>query len=172
MLHLQILLLTAEQGIKLDELADTWYLSRAALQGTWRKCGAARPLRTSHRQQTQAGDADPGGETAIRACLTQLLYQELLHSNPLQSLLPNLCPSKTLEVVGNHIHEQLGRHQLRLADESLQQLAIYCAVALLRQAAGHELRQFTSEDLTAPLLAVARDIYGELPTLTPPGRRR
>lgn len=32
-LHLQILLLTAEQGIKLDELADTWYLSRAALQG-------------------------------------------------------------------------------------------------------------------------------------------
>lgn len=32
-LHLQILLLTAEQGIKLDELADTWFLSRAALQG-------------------------------------------------------------------------------------------------------------------------------------------
>lgn len=71
--------------------------------------------------------------------------------------------------MGNHIHEQLGRHQLRLADESLQQLAIYCAVALLRQAAGHELRQFTGEDLTAPLLAVAHDIYGELPTLTPPG---
>lgn len=169
-LHLQILLLTAEQGIKLDELADTWYLSRAALQGDM----AEVRERLAHfglaiDSKPRQGMRIQGGETAIRACLTQLLYQELLHSNPLQSLLPNLCPSKTLEVVGNHIHEQLGRHQLRLADESLQQLAIYCAVALLRQAAGHELHQFTSEDLTAPLLAVARDIYGELPTLTPPG---
>ncbi|MFQ2322983.1 BglG family transcription antiterminator [Aeromonas dhakensis] len=169
-LHLQILLLTAEQGIKLDELADTWYLSRAALQGDM----AEVRERLAHfdlaiDSKPRQGMRIQGGETAIRVCLTQLLYQELLHSNPLQSLLPNLCPSKTLEVVGNHIHEQLGRHQLRLADESLQQLAIYCAVALLRQAAGHELRQFTSEDLTAPLLAVAHDIYGELPTLTPPG---
>ncbi|WP_412840983.1 BglG family transcription antiterminator, partial [Aeromonas dhakensis] len=155
-LHLQILLLTAEQGIKLDELADTWYLSRAALQGDM----AEVRERLAHfdlaiDSKPRQGMRIQGRETAIRACLTQLLYQELLHSNPLQSLLPNLCPSKTLEVVGNHIHEQLGRHQLRLADESLQQLAIYCAVALLRQAAGHELRQFTGEDLTAPLLAVA-----------------
>jgi hypothetical protein len=73
---------------------------------------------------------------------------------------------------GTGYHDQLGRHQLRLADESLQQLAIYCAVALLRQAAGHELRQFASDDITQTLAAVARDIYAELPTLTPPGRRR
>lgn len=91
-----------------------------------------------------------GSEMAIRACLTQLLCQELLHQHPLQSLLPTLCPSKTLEVVGNHIHEQLGRHQLRLADESLQQVTVYCAVALLRQASGHELRQFASDDITPP----------------------
>ena len=100
----------------------------------------------------------------------QLLCQELLHQHPLQSLLPTLCPSKTLEVVGNHIHEQLGRHQLRLADESLQQVTVYCAVALLRQASGHELRQFASDDITPPLAVVARDIYAELPTLTSPGQ--
>ena len=44
----------------------------------------------------------------------------------------------------------------------------YCAIALLRQASGHELRHFASEDLTLPLLAVSRDIYAVLPTLTPP----
>ena len=132
-LHLQLLLLTAEQGIKLDELADTWYLSRAALQGDMAE------------------------------------VRERLNNHPLQGLLPNLCPSKTLEVVGNRIHEQLSRHQRRLSDESQQQLSLYCAVALLRQAAGHELQAFSSEDLTAPLAAVARDIYAELPTLTPPG---
>ncbi|PJG59816.1 BglG family transcription antiterminator [Aeromonas cavernicola] len=168
-LHLQILLLTAEQGIKLDELADTWYLSRAALQGDM----AEVRERLAHFGLTidskpRLGMRIQGCETAIRACLTQLLYQELLHNKQLQSLLPNLCPSKTLEVVGNHIHAQLTRHQLRLVDENLQQLTIYCAVALLRQASGHELHQFTSEDLTPQMLAAARDIYSELPTLTLP----
>ncbi|MGL4778214.1 MAG: BglG family transcription antiterminator, partial [Aeromonas veronii] len=168
-LHLQILLLTAEQGIKLDELADTWYLSRAALQGDMAEVREQLShFRLSVESKPRLGMRIQGEETAIRACLTQLLYQELLHNNQLQTLLPNLCPSKTMEVVGNHIHAQLARHQLRLADESLQQLAIYCAVALLRQASGHELRHFASEDLTLPLLAVSRDIYAVLPTLTPP----
>lgn len=170
-LHLQILLLTAEQGIKLDELADTWYLSRAALQGDMTEVRE----RLTHfglaiDSRPRLGMRIQGGETAIRACLTQLLCQELLHRHPLQSLLPTICPSKTLEVVGNHIHEQLGRHQLRLADESLQQVTVYCAVALLRQASGHELRQFASDDITPPLAVVARDIYAELPTLTSPGQ--
>ena len=116
-LHLQILLLTAEQGIKLDELADTWYLSRAGLQGDM----AQVRERLAHfgltiESKPRLGMRIQGSETAIRACLTQLLCQELLHNHPLQSLLPTLCPSKTLEVVGNHIHDQLGRHQLRLAD--------------------------------------------------------
>ncbi|MGY6039592.1 BglG family transcription antiterminator [Aeromonas sp. AE23HZ002T15] len=169
-LHLQLLLLTAEQGIKLDELADTWYLSRAALQGDM----AEVRERLTHfglsiESKPRLGMRIQGEETAIRACLTQLLYREQTRNSPLQGLLPNLCPSKTLEIIGNRIHAQLGRHQLRLADESLQQLTIYCAVALLRQAAGHELLTFSSEDLTAPLTAVARDIYGELPTLTRPG---
>ncbi len=168
-LHLQVLLLTAEQGIKLDELADTWYLSRAALQGDMTEVRE----RLAHFGLTidskpRVGMRIAGSEMAIRACLTQLLCQELLHQHPLQSLLPTLCPSKTLEVVGNHIHEQLGRHQLRLADESLQQVTVYCAVALLRQASGHELRQFASDDITPPLAVVARDIYAELPTLTSP----
>ncbi|MFC5706241.1 BglG family transcription antiterminator [Aeromonas eucrenophila] len=169
-LHLQLLLLTAEQGIKLEELAETWYLSRAALQGDM----AQVRERLAHfglniDSKPRLGMRIQGEETAIRACLTQLLYREQTRNGPLQGLLPNLCPSKTLEVIGNRIHAQLGRHQLRLADESLQQLTIYCAVALLRQASGHELLTFCSEDLTAPLKAVARDIYEELPTLTPQG---
>ncbi|MGY3886107.1 BglG family transcription antiterminator [Aeromonas aquatica] len=169
-LHLQLLLLTAEQGIKLDELADTWYLSRAALQGDM----AEVRERLAHfglniDSKPRLGMRIQGEETAIRACLTQLLYREQTRNHPLQGLLPNLCPSKTREVIGNRIHAQLGHHQLRLADESLQQLTIYCAVALLRQASGHELLAFCSEDLTAPLTAVARDIYEELPTLMPPG---
>lgn len=169
-LHLQLLLLTAEQGIKLEELADTWYLSRAALQGDM----AEVRERLAHfglniDSKPRLGMRILGDETAIRACLTQLLYREQVRNNPLQGLLPNLCPSKTLEVIGNRIHAQLGHHQLRLADESLQQLTIYCAVALLRQAAGHELLAFSQEDLTIPLTTVARDIYQELPTLIPPG---
>lgn len=171
-LHLQILLLTAEQGIKLDELADTWYLSRAALQGDMAEVREQLAhFGLAVESKPRVGMRVQGHETAIRACLTQQLSQELLNNHPLQSLLTTLCPSKTLAVVGNHIHDQLSRHQLRLADESLQQLAIYCAVALLRQAAGHELHHFASEDLTAPLLTVARDIYGKLPTLTPPNEQ-
>ena len=170
-LHLQILLLTAEQGIKLDELADTWYLSRAALQGDM----AQVRERLAHfgltiESKPRLGMRIQGSETAIRACLTQLLCQELLHNHPLQSLLPTLCPSKTLEVVGNHIHDQLGRHQLRLADESLQQLTISCAITLLRQAAGHERCQFASDDISLTLAVVVRDIHAELPTLAPPGQ--
>lgn len=169
-LHLQLMLLSAEQGIKLDDLADTWYLSRAALQGDMTEVRE----RLAHfgliiESRARLGMRIQGEETAIRACLTQLLYQELLHNTQLQSLLPTLCPSKTLEVLGNRIHEQLARHRLRLTDEGLQQLTIYCAVLLLRLAAGHELTRFDPEDLTPAMVAVARDISAELPTLTPPG---
>ncbi|MGK4474630.1 BglG family transcription antiterminator [Aeromonas molluscorum] len=169
-LHLQVMLLSAEQGIRLEDLADTWYLSRAALQGDM----AEVRERLAHfgltiESKARLGMRIQGEETAIRACLTQLLSQELLHNTQLQSLLPTLCPSKTLEVLGNRIHEQLGRHRLRLTDEGLQQLTIYCAVALLRLAAGHELAQFDTEDLTDSMLAAAGDIFAELPSLTPPG---
>jgi len=167
--HLQILLLTAEQGVKLDDLADTWYLSRTALQGDMVEVREQLAhFGLTVESKPRVGMRVQGGETAIRAGLTQLLGQEWASNHSLQSLLPTLCPSKTLEVVGNHIHQQLSNHHLRLADESLHQLTVYCAVSLLRQAAGHDLQQFSCEDLTPSLLAVARDIYGVMPTLTPP----
>ena len=70
---------------------------------------------------------------------------------------------------GTGYHDQLCRHQLRLADESLQQLTISCAITLLRQAAGHERCQFASDDISLTLAVVVRDIHAELPTLAPPG---
>ena len=67
-LHLQVLLLTAEQGIKLDELADTWYLSRAALQGDMTEVRE----RLAHfgltiDSKTRVGMRIAGSEMAIRA---------------------------------------------------------------------------------------------------------
>ncbi|MNF65191.1 hypothetical protein D3C76_1098820 [compost metagenome] len=70
---------------------------------------------------------------------------------------------------GTGYHDQLCRHLLRLADESLQQLTISCAITLLRQAAGHELCQFASDDISLTLAMVVRDIHAELPTQAPPG---
>ena len=69
---------------------------------------------------------------------------------------------------GTGYHDQLCRHLLRLADESLKQLTISCAITLLRQAAGHELCQFASDDISLTLAVVVRDIHAELPTLAPP----
>ena len=71
---------------------------------------------------------------------------------------------------GTGYHDQLCRHLLRLADESLQQLTISCAITLLRQATGHELCQFASDDISLTLAVVVRDIHAELPTLAPPGQ--
>jgi hypothetical protein len=40
----------------------------------------------------------------------------------------------------------------------------------LRQAAGHELCQFASDDISLTLAMVVRDIHAELPTQAPPGQ--
>jgi transcriptional antiterminator len=94
-LHLQVLLLTAEQGIKLDELADTWYLSRAALQGDMTEVRE----RLAHFGLTidskpRVGMRIAGSEMAIRACLTQLLCQELLHSIRSRACCPPSAPAR------------------------------------------------------------------------------
>ncbi|MNG81897.1 hypothetical protein D3C79_405640 [compost metagenome] len=87
-----------------------------------------------------------------------------------QARLPWREMTQSFHQRGTGYHDQLCRHLLRLADESLQQLTISCAITLLRQAAGHELCQFASDDISLTLAVVVRDIHAELPTQAPPGQ--
>lgn len=63
---------------------------------------------------------------------------------------------------GTGYHDQLCRHLLRLADESLQQLTISCAITLLRQAASHERCQFASDDISLTLAVVGQEEIASL----------
>ncbi len=89
---------------------------------------------------------------------------------PSQATLPWRKMTHSFHQRGTGYHDQLCRHLLRLADENLQQLTISCAITLLRQAAGHELCQFASDDISLILAVVVRDIHVELPTQAPPGQ--
>lgn len=79
-----------------------------------------------------------------------------------QARLPWREMTQSFHQRGTGYHDQLCRHLLRLADESLQQLTISCAITLLRQAAGHELCQFASDDISLTLAVVGQEEIASL----------
>lgn len=169
-IHLMVLLLGAERGIKLDELADTWYLSRTALQGDMGEV-RERLARFGLQVESRAhqGLQLVGDELAIRACLTQLLAQEIREGQPIQTLLHLLCPSHTLGVVREQIQPLLDLSPLRFSDDSRQQLALYCAIVLARLAAGKSQPALSCPEICPQAVTLARTIFSTLPTLTEPG---
>lgn len=168
--HLMILLLGSEIPIKLDELADTWYLSRNALQGDMSEVRERlAQFDLSVESKAHQGLRIQGREQAIRGCLTQLLAQEQQLGQPVQALLDLLCPSRTLAVIRTQLQELLSEAPLRFSDDSRQQLSLYCAVLLSRLAAGRQQAPFDCPDLAPAALILAGQILARLPTLTPPG---
>jgi transcriptional antiterminator len=145
--YLLIRFLTSAFSLKLEDLADEWFVSRGTLQNDMAEV-RERLARYQLTIETKPryGMKLFGPEMAIRACLTDLLFQ--LHlADPENPLLNNeILHQPQVAIFAGLLHPLFSQYAIRLTDEGEQYLIFYCAVALRRIIDGYPLPDFEVED--------------------------
>ncbi|MFJ3457708.1 BglG family transcription antiterminator [Scandinavium goeteborgense] len=157
--YLMVRFLTSAFSLKLEDLADEWFVSRATLQGDMaevREWLARYQLTLETRPRH--GVKLFGSEMTIRACLTDLLWQlaQQDSTNPLltQEALNTGVPEQLAPV----LQDAFSRWHIRLTDEGELFVRLYCAVAVRRVSEGYPLPEFTADDVDDAVRNAARDI--------------
>ncbi|HDU4536832.1 TPA: BglG family transcription antiterminator [Klebsiella aerogenes] len=158
--------LTSAFSIKLEDLADEWFVSRATLQNDMVEVRERfQRYQLTLETRPRHGMKLFGSEVSIRACLTDLLWELTLQGgiNPLISAeaLEADVPAQ-LEPV---LQETLTRHHIRLTDVGERFICLYGAVVVRRVSEGYPLADFSAEDVAQNVRDAARDLAGELQRL-------
>lgn len=140
--------LTSAFSLKLEDLADAWFISRATLQSDMadvREWLGRYDLILETRPRH--GMKLFGDEMAIRACLTDLLWglAQQDNDNPLiteEALTPGMLAHLT-----DILHDCFSQCHIRLTDEGERFLRLYCAVALRRISEGYPLPEFVADNV-------------------------
>lgn len=164
--YLVVRFLTSAFSLKLEDLADEWFVSRATLQNDMTE------VREWFSRYHLTLEARPrhgmklfGSEMALRTCLTDLLWQ-LAQQNPHNPLIVeealNAGIPQALEPL---LHDCFSRYHIRLTDEGELFIRLYCAVAVRRISEGYPLSEFNAEEDDDSVRGAARDIAAALQQL-------
>lgn len=158
--------LTSAFSIKLEDLADAWFVSRATLQGDMvdvRECFQRYQLTLETRPRH--GMKLFGSEVSIRACLTDLLW-ELSQPGPLNPLIgEEAFDASVPTLLAGVLQETLTRHHVRLTDAGERFICLYGAVAVRRVSEGYPLADFSAEDVAQNVRDAARELANTMQQL-------
>ena len=164
--YLVVRFLTSAFSLKLEDLADEWFVSRATLQSDMAEVREwfsrySLTLETRPRHGMKLF----GSEMSVRACLTDLLW-ELAQQDSLNPLVTEIAlnagvPDQLIAV----LHDTLTRHHIRLTDEGELFVRLYCAVSVRRISEGYPLSEFNAEDVEENVRDAARDIASAISQL-------
>lgn len=157
--YLMVRFLTSAFSLKLEDLADEWFVSRATLQGDMaevREWLARYQLTLETRPRH--GVKLFGSEMSIRACLTDLLWQLAQQDSQHPLLTQEALNAGVPEQMEIALQETFSRWHIRLTDEGELFVRLYCAVAVRRISEGYPLPEFTADDVDEQVLQAAREI--------------
>lgn len=165
--YLLIRFLTSAFSLKLEDLADEWFVSRATLQSDMAEVrewvgryGLAIETRPRYGMKLF------GNETAMRTCLTDLLYQLTQEDADSPLLEQEALNSGMLTLLQPMLLDCLSRFNIRLADDAERYLRIYCAVAVRRIAEGYPLSDFSAGNVAKDVRDAARHIINLMRPIT------
>ena len=158
--------LTSVFSIKLEDLADTWFVSRATLQGDmvdvrerFQRYQLTLETRPRHGMKLF------GSEVSIRACLTDLLW-ELSQQGPLNPLIgEEAFDASVPKLLAGVLQETLTRHHVRLTDAGERFICLYGAVAVRRVSEGYPLADFSAEDVAQNVRDAAHELANTMQQL-------
>ena len=158
--------LTSAFSIKLEDLADAWFVSRATLQGDmvdvrerFQRYQLTLETRPRHGMKLF------GSEVSIRACLTDLLW-ELSQQGPLNPLIgEEAFDASVPALLAGVLQETLTRHHVRLTDAGERFVCLYGAVAVRRVSEGYPLADFSAEDVAQNVRDAARELANTMQQL-------
>lgn len=155
--------LTAAWSLKLEDLAEEWFVSRATLQHDMTDVREWLARYHLHiESKPHYGMKLFGSEVAIRTCLTDLLWQ-IDQEQPDSPLIKvEALHSGILEVLRPLLQQCLARHSVRLSDEGERYLRFYCAVAVRRISEGYPLSDAGAEDVGLDVREAAHQLINLL----------
>ncbi|MGU3415664.1 BglG family transcription antiterminator [Enterobacteriaceae bacterium C34A] len=164
--YLMVRFLTSAFSLKLEDLADEWFVSRATLQGDMaevREWLARYQLTLETRPRH--GVKLFGSEMTIRACLTDLLWQLAQQDSTNPLLTQEALNAGVPEQLATVLQEVFSRWHIRLTDEGELFVRLYCAVAVRRVSEGYPLPEFTADDVEDNVRHAARDLAAAIQKL-------
>jgi transcriptional antiterminator len=164
--YLVVRFLTSAFSLKLEDLADEWFVSRATLQSDMAEVRDwLQRYHLTLETRPRHGMKLFGSEMAIRACLTDLLW-ELAQQDAHNPLLTEEALNRGVpEQLERLLHQCFTRHHIRLTDEGELFIRLYCAVAVRRISEGYPLPEFTADDGDENVHLAAREIAATLQQL-------
>lgn len=158
--------LTSAFSIKLEDLADAWFVSRATLQGDMVDVRERfQRYQLTLETRPRHGMTLFGSEVSIRACLTDLLW-ELSQQGPLNPLIgEEAFDASVPALLAGVLQETLTRHHVRLTDAGERFVCLYGAVAVRRVSEGYPLADFSAEDVAQNVRDAARELASTLQQL-------
>ncbi len=157
--YLVVRFLTSAFSLKLEDLADEWFVSRATLQGDM--VDVREWLSRYHltlETRPRHGMKLFGSEVSIRACLTDLLWDlsQQDAANPL--LVAEALNAGVPEQLTSVLHDIFTRFAIRLTDEGERFIRLYCAVSVRRISEGYPLPEFSADDVDDRVHDAAREV--------------
>ncbi|MGL5701488.1 MAG: BglG family transcription antiterminator, partial [Kluyvera sp.] len=151
--------LTSAFSLKLEDLADSWFVSRATLQGDMVDVRERlQRYQLTLETRPRHGMKLFGSEVSIRACLTDLLW-ELSQQGPLNPLIrEEALDANVLALLEEGLQETLALHHVRLTDAGVRFICLYGAVVVRRVSEGYPLADFSAEDVAQNVRDVAHDL--------------
>jgi Transcriptional antiterminator len=158
---LLIAFLTQSNSVKLDDIAGEWFLSRSTLQNdVFEVKQYLDKYNLSLENRPYYGMKLIGDESAIRACLTDILWQRYMVEDTLtiDRLKKTILNDIDLNYLEKILQNQFERFELKLNAEGLGYLVFSCAVSITRITQGHELHEYRVDKIDSTVIGAAREI--------------
>ncbi|EFB72533.1 BglG family transcription antiterminator [Providencia rustigianii] len=153
-------LLMLSLPVKLDDIAEEWFVSRSTIQ---QDMGAVREHLHKYQVQLESiphqGIRLSGSEWAIRACMTEALWRQFIEqiTPDLATFHPDCIDNLDLTYIDKVIHNSMNRFDIRISNEGHLYLVFNCAVTILRITRGHELTVNTKNNAVEEVINKACD---------------
>lgn len=159
--------LTSAFALKLEDLAEEWFVSRATLQSDMAEVREwLGRYQLAIETKPRYGMKLFGSEVSIRVCLTDLLYQIAQEANESPLLNLEALNSGMLATLQPLLNQCFTRFHVRVSDDSEHWLRIYCAVAVRRISEGYPLSDFSADDVDEDVRDAARHIINLMRPIT------
>lgn len=160
-LDLLISFLTENKAIKLDDIADKWFISRSTIQNDIVEVKEyLDKYGLSLDKKPYQGMRLVGEELSIRSCLTDILWQFYTaeDNRNMVKLQQNIINNVDLNYLDSILQKQFAHFNLTLTMEGQGYLLYSCAISIARITRGHELVDYHTDPLDGNIISVATEI--------------
>ncbi|MDA5160765.1 helix-turn-helix domain-containing protein, partial [Klebsiella pneumoniae] len=131
--------------IKLEDLADEWFVSRATLQNDMVEVRERfQRYQLTLETRPRHGMKLFGSEVSIRACLTDLLWELTQQGDIAPPIGAEAFAAEVPALLEPVLQETLTRHHIRLTDAGERFVCLYGAVVVRRVSEGYPLAEFSA----------------------------